>query len=66
MVEWEAQEAIRKHGIEWIEKANKRNVTEVREQMKLSEETKETTNENPKWQTLQDCQIMLPLGRQLQ
>ena len=49
MAEWEAQEAIQKQDMEWIEKANERNVTEVREQMKLPEETIETWNENPTW-----------------
>ena len=31
MAEWEAQEAIRKQATEWIEKANERNITKLRE-----------------------------------
>ena len=65
MVEWEAQKDIQKQATQWIEKANERNVAEVREQMKLPEETMMTTNENPMWQALHDYQIMLPLGRLL-
>ena len=34
--------------------------------MKPLEEQTETMDENPMWQALQDCQIMLPLGRLLQ
>ena len=34
--------------------------------MKHLEEQTETMDENPTWQALQDCQIMLPLGRLLQ
>ena len=48
MAEWDAPEAILKQDMEWIGKANERNVTEVREQMKLPEETIETTNETPR------------------
>ena len=66
MAEWEAKEAIQKQARKWMEKANERNVAEVREQMKLQEGTIETTNENPTWQALQVCQIMLPLGCLLQ
>ena len=64
--EWEAQEAIWKQATKWIEKTNERNMTELREQMKPLEEQTETMDENPTWQALQDCQIMLPLGRLLQ
>ena len=49
-----------------IEKVNERNVTELREQRKPPEEQTETMDKNPMWQALQDCQIMLPLGRLLQ
>ena len=50
MVEWEAQEAIRKQATEWIEKGNQRNVTELKEQRNASEEPTETMQqENPKW-----------------
>ena len=50
MVEWEAQEAIRKQVTEWIEKGNQRNVTELKEQRNASEEPTETMQqENPKW-----------------
>ena len=55
MAKWEAHEGIRKQAMEWIEKANEWNVTEVCEQMKLLKETIETMNENPTWQALQDC-----------
>ena len=48
MVEWEAQEATLKLATEWIEKANERNIIEVCEQMKLPEETIETTTKTPR------------------
>ena len=43
MAEWEAQETIRKQATEWIEKANERNVTELKEQRNALEEPTETT-----------------------
>ena len=65
-VEWETQEAMRKQAIEWIQKANERNATEVQEQIKPPEEPLGTTGNDPTWQALQQCQIMLSLGRLLQ
>ena len=47
MFVWEAQEAIWKHTIEWIEKANERNVTELQEQIKPLVESTEFTHGNP-------------------
>ena len=43
MAKWEAQEAIRKQATEWINKANERNVTEMKEQKNALEEPTETT-----------------------
>ena len=63
--EWETQEAIRKHATEWVQKANERNVADLREQIKLLEPV-ETTDEDPTWQALQECQIILPLRQLLQ
>ena len=65
--EWEAREAIRKQATEWVKEANKRNVAELEQQKETSAEVTDTVHpENPTWQTLQECQIMLPLGRLLQ
>ena len=65
--EWEAQEAIRKQTTEWIEKANKHNATEIKEQTNEVEElTKTAQPKNPAWQALQKYQFTLPLGRLLQ
>ena len=67
MAEWEAQEDIRKEATKWIKKVNERNVIELKKQRKTSEEPIETMQqENPTWPALQECQIMLPLGRLLQ
>ena len=44
---------------------NERNVAEVQQQIKPPEEPLETTDNDPTWQTLQECQIMLPLFRLL-
>ena len=67
MTEWETQEAIRKQAIEWVKRANERNVAELEKQKEESEESTNTTPpENPAWQALQECQIMLPLGQLLQ
>ena len=42
-------------------------MAEVQKQMKTPEEPLEKTmDNNPTWQALQQCQIMLPLGRLLQ
>ena len=61
---WEAQEAIRKQTTEWIEKANRRNVTEMKEHMNTVEElTIKAQPEKPTWQAFQECQITLPLGQ---
>ena len=61
MTEWEAQESIQT--TEWIEKANELNVTEIKEQTNVVEGLTETAQpENPTWQSLQECQITLPLG----
>ena len=64
--EWEAQEAIRKQAAQWIKKANEQNVAEIRDQHTPKEEEITEPVENPTWQALQDCQIVLPLARLLQ
>ena len=65
--EWEAQEAIRKQATEWIEKPNKRNAAEVKQQKETPVEVTDTIQpENPTWQALQECQITLSLRRLLQ
>ena len=64
--EWKAQEAIRKQAAQWIKKANEQNVTEIRDQNTPREEEITQPVENPTWQALQDCQIVLPLVRLLQ
>ena len=64
--EWEAQEAIRKQEAQWIKKANEQNVAEIRDQNTPREEEITELVENPTWQALQDCQIVLPLARLLQ
>ena len=65
VVEWEAQEAIRKQATEWIKKANEHNVAEIEDRNTLSEEAVKHTEDNPTWQALQECQIVLPLARLL-
>ena len=64
--EWETQEAIHKHAAMWIQQANQRNIDEMQEQAKSPKETTSIANDDPLWQALQQCQIMLPLGRLLQ
>ena len=55
------------HRVEWIEKANERNVVDLEQQKENAEElTGGGQPENPTWQALQECQITLPLGRLLQ
>ena len=66
VAEWETQEAIRKQATEWIKKANKHNVAEIEDQNAQSEEAVKHTEDNPTWQALQECQIVLPLARLLQ
>ena len=61
-IEWEIQEAIRKHATEWIQRANERNATELRRQRKPPEAPIETTDDDSTYQALQECHIMLPLG----
>ena len=63
--EWEAQEAIRKQAAQWVEKANEQNAAENRNQNAPREEEITQPVENPTWQALQDCQIVLPLARLL-
>ena len=64
-VEWEAQEAIMKQATQWIKKGNEQNVVEIRDQNTPREEEITEPVENPMWQALQDCQIVLPLARLL-
>ena len=64
--EWETQETIRKQATEWIKKANERNVAEIQEQNAQLEEPVKHIEDDPTWQALQECQIVLPLGRLLQ
>ena len=66
-MEWETQEAIRKQATEWVKKANEWNVAELEQQNEKPEEVTDTTqSENPTWQAIKECQILLPLGRLLQ
>ena len=64
--EWEAQEAIRKLASEWSKKANEQNMAEITHQNTQLEEVVPQPEDNPTWQALQDCQIVLPLARLLQ
>ena len=64
--EWETQENIRKQATEWINKANERNVAEKQEQNARLKDPEKSTDYEPTWQVLQECQIVLPLGRLLQ
>ena len=64
--EWETEEAIRKQATKWIRKANERNGAEIEDQNAQPEETVKHTEDNPTWQALQECQIVLPLARLLQ
>jgi hypothetical protein len=64
--EWETQEAIRKQAAQWIKEANEQNAAEVRDQNMPKDEEIIQPGENPTWQALQDCQIVLPLARLLQ
>ena len=66
VAEWEAQEAIRKQASEWIKKANEQNMAEITNQNTQLEEAVTQPEDNPIWQALQDCQIVLPLARLLQ
>ena len=51
--EWETQEAIQKQAIEWVKKANERNVAELEQQKENAEElTGIDQPENPTWQAL--------------
>ena len=61
-----AQEAIRKQASEWIKKANEQNMAEITNQNTQLEEVAPQPEDNPTWQALQDCQIVLPLARLLQ
>ena len=54
--EWETQESIRKQATEWIKEANERNVAEKQEQNARSEEPKKSTDYDPTWQAVQECQ----------
>ena len=64
--EWEAQEAIRKQATQLIKEANEQCAAEVRDQNRPRDEETTQPGENPTWQALQDCQIVLPLARLLQ
>ena len=61
--EWEAQEAIRKQAAQWIKKSI--NVAEIRDQNTPMKDAVTQLEDNPTWQAVQDCQIMLPLARLL-
>ena len=61
--EWEAQEAITKQATQWIKKANEQNVAEIRDQNTPRGEEITQPVDNPTWQALQDCQIVLRLTR---
>ena len=64
---WEAQEAIWKQATEWVKKPNERNIAELAQQNENTEAlANDSQPENARWQALQDCQIMLPIGRLLQ
>ena len=65
VAEWEAQEAIRKQASEWIKKANEQNMAEKTNQNTQLQEAVTQPEDNPTWQALQDCQIVLPLARLL-
>ena len=60
------QEAIRKQATEWIKKANEHNVKEIEDKNAQPEEAVKHTEDNPTWQALQECHIVLPLARLLQ
>ena len=64
--EWETQEAVRKQATKWIRKANECNEAEIKEQNAQPEEPVKHTEDDPTWQAVQECQIMLPLARLLQ
>ena len=64
--EWKTRETIQKQATEWIKKANERNVAGIQEQNTQPEEPVKHTEDDPTWQALQECQIVLPLGRLLQ
>ena len=66
MAEWETQEAIRKQASEWIKKANEQNVAEIENQSVQPKGVGKQMEDNPTWQALQECQIVLPLTRLLQ
>ena len=66
MMKWEAQEAIRKHATECVEKANEQNANVKQQKEALAKVIDTIQPENPTWQVLQECQITLPLGRLLQ
>ena len=66
MLNGKPQEAIRKQAAQWIKKANEQNVAEIRDQNTPREDEITQPEENPTWQALQDCQIVLPLARLLQ
>ena len=68
--EWEIQEVVRKAFKEWVEEANKNNVSRMLQDNEINQ-----TNELPRamavpeqeetWKTLADCQMSLPLTRLL-
>ena len=66
VAEWENQEEILMQATEWIRKANERNMAEIEDQNVQSEEADKHTEDDPTWQALQECQIVLPLGQLLQ
>ena len=71
-MEWETQEAVEKVAIVWVKEANKWNVDDMQQEgakylptFQSVGET-DTIEEDPAWQALTECQIMMPLGRLLQ
>ena len=66
MMKWEAQEAIRKHATECVEKANEQNANVKQQKEAPTVLTNTIQLDNSTWRALQECQITLPLGRLLQ
>ena len=64
--QWETQRTIRQQTTKGTQKADERNLAEVRELIKPPRGLIETIDEDLTWQALQECQIMLPLGSLLQ
>ena len=71
-MEWETQEAVEKVAIVWVKEANKWNVDDMQQEgakylptFQSVGET-DTIEEDPAWQALTECQIMMPLRCLLQ